>query len=238
MPETNRRLSARSRRSSRQTLGTPASATLLVPAGRSAAPRRRTPASSRTSVGGLADELVARLAELELARDQGALGVVDDGNIAGRGRGEIVAAGKLGIVELEPQVDREVRRGGEADAAAAADRAAAGAAAQLADLEPRGIEATAEREVGDPRAVLLVDVGEVVGAHQADETGRLEAAVKVGGDDDRPAQLMAGEVGQGHRNVGRAVVADAAGERARPAAASTSRRRRAAAAAAAPGPGR
>ena len=125
------RLLALSAMSSCQTLGTRASALCALAVG-SGSPRRRTPASCGISAAAWLDDLVADLAEIERALIQAPLAIVGDPQIAGRGGAEIVAARQPGILELEPQVDREAGRRGESDRAAAVDRAVAGAAGEAA----------------------------------------------------------------------------------------------------------
>ena len=62
------------RMSSRQMLGTPASALCSLPGVGSGSPRAADAGQLRHFGGGLPDDLVADLAEIELARDRGALG--------------------------------------------------------------------------------------------------------------------------------------------------------------------
>ena len=77
----------------------------------------------------------------------------------------------------------------------------------------RAGEAALERELGDPGAVGLVDEGEVVGADDAGELRALHPAREIGGDSDRAGELHVGDPAQRPEHLGRAVVADAAGER-------------------------
>src|SRR6185295_13451159 len=77
---------------------------------------------------GLADHLVADLAEIERAANPGTAPVVDDRQGAGGGGAEVVAPRQLGVLELERYVDREAGSRGEADAAMAGDGAPPGAA--------------------------------------------------------------------------------------------------------------
>ena len=60
--------------------------------------------------GRLPDDLVADLAEIERAPDPGALAIVGDPQIAGRGGAEIVAAREPGILEVEPAGRSDSRR--------------------------------------------------------------------------------------------------------------------------------
>ena len=168
---------------------------LLAPGGGSGSPRRRTPASSTHLGRALADDLVARLAKLERRREISAplARLLVIASVAGRGRAEIVAAGELGVVETEPDVDREAGGRGEADAAAAARpcrRRRGRVSWAISSREP--VKRPSSGEVGDPRAVGLVDVGEVVGADHAGELRVLDPAGEVGGDADRAGELLAG----------------------------------------------
>ena len=115
--------------------------------------------------------------------------------------------------EPETDVHRVAGRRGEADRAGAADRALAGAAGELGDLQLGAGEAALERELADPRPVGLVDEGQVVGADDPGELRALHPAGEIGGDPDRAGELHVGDSAQRPEHLGRPVVADAAGER-------------------------
>ena len=143
-------------------------------------PRRRTPASCAHLGRRLADELVADLAQLPARRRSRApLRVVDDRERAGRGRADIVAARELGILEAAAagrSGSLRPRRGRSCRCPAPCPAPARPLNCSISSVEPS--KRPCSGEVGDPRAVLLVLVGQVGGADEAGELRVLHPAAR------------------------------------------------------------
>ena len=161
----------------------------------------------------LADDFVPRVGDAQVALDQPAALTVGDVQRTAGGGAQRIALGELRIVERHADVGGEAAVRREADAALRLDGAVARLGAEVGQHQGVVAEARGDLHLAQPGAVRLVVIRQIVGADQPGELRRGDAAREIGGDRDRPRQLLVGQRRQAEQRRGRAVVADAARQR-------------------------
>ena len=142
-------------------------------------------------------EAIPRFVDLELARDDAAIFVGRDADIAGRRRGQFVAIDQLGRLHRQPDIDRKAARAHQIDAAGARNTAVApDTTAKAHQFEARLGKARIERGLVDDRTKRCDFDAGTLAARRAGQLRIAKYAADIGRNGDRPADVDAADAGQ------------------------------------------
>ena len=120
-----------------------------------------------------------------------------------------LASGNTCAVEIKVQLNREAFGGAEIDNALAADRPVACLCAQLGHVQLVVGKQTADAQIGQPRAIDIIFVNQVIGADNTGQLGRLETARKIRRNADISGQALIRQSRQRKQRICRTIIAHA-----------------------------